>query len=416
MVLLRNVLTVQAVLGLASAAAIPASQIFSRDITPIVYRIDPNSLNLPAYEEPSGRAKAPGKVPCLDCETGTPPPDQNTPTDPPSDPRCLQMYIRRAWDSFTDTEKKAYLDAVVCLMNTPTKTGLPFAQTLHDDFVKMHQTMANYAHNSGWFLPFHRAMLHTYEQTLRNTCAYRGALPYWNEWADAGSFSTASIFDPVYGFGGNGSGEGQCIQDGPFANYTLNTGPGYNNIPHCIWRQFDDYSSTASARQYTERCFELDNYYDFTGCVENGHMPGVARNDLPIEVWRGEVPQWPPVPIDPSQGGGFDIVQALASPHNGGHIGVGGEMGNPISSPGDPLFFLHHAWVDRIWWQWQRKNLTERLTDIGGFSSAHYYPLPDVGHVPATLEDNLNMVGLGPDKKIGDVMDSRQWPLCVEYK
>jgi tyrosinase len=41
-------------------------------------------------------------------------------------------------------------------------------------------------------------------------------------------------------------------------------------------------------------------------------------------------------------------------------------MSNPISSPGDPLFYLHHTWLDKIWWDWQKQNLSVRLTEMGG--------------------------------------------------
>jgi len=33
------------------------------------------------------------------------------------------------------------------------------------------------------------------------------------------------------------------------------------------------------------------------------------------------------------------------------HVWVGGSMG-PMSSPNDPVFFLHHCNVDRLWAQW----------------------------------------------------------------
>jgi len=42
------------------------------------------------------------------------------------------------------------------------------------------------------------------------------------------------------------------------------------------------------------------------------------------------------------------------------------QMGNGVSSPGDPLFYLHHTWLDKVWWDWQAKDKTKRLTEMGG--------------------------------------------------
>ena len=41
-------------------------------------------------------------------------------------------------------------------------------------------------------------------------------------------------------------------------------------------------------------------------------------------------------------------------------------MVDPVSSPGDPLFYLHHTWLDKLWWNWQSIDLKHRLTDISG--------------------------------------------------
>jgi len=53
-------------------------------------------------------------------------------------------------------------------------------------------------------------------------------------------------------------------------------------------------------------------------------------------------------------------------PHNTVHRAVGGTM-RTAGSPGDPLFWLHHAMVDKLWADWQKintakqTNLTETL-------------------------------------------------------
>jgi len=66
----------------------------------------------------------------------------------------------------------------------------------------------------------------------------------------------------------------------------------------------------------------------------------------------------------------FDAFQtAIESPHNWVHNAVGGTMATS-SSPADPLFWLHHAFVDKLWADWQKthtgashkpSNLTETM-------------------------------------------------------
>jgi tyrosinase len=41
-------------------------------------------------------------------------------------------------------------------------------------------------------------------------------------------------------------------------------------------------------------------------------------------------------------------------------------MNDPMSSPGDPMFYLHHTWLDKLWWNWQSLDLKRRLTDMSG--------------------------------------------------
>jgi len=41
-------------------------------------------------------------------------------------------------------------------------------------------------------------------------------------------------------------------------------------------------------------------------------------------------------------------------------------MADPATSPGDPLFYLHHCFVDSLWEKWRQKNQdrTQRESDI----------------------------------------------------
>ncbi len=40
--------------------------------------------------------------------------------------------------------------------------------------------------------------------------------------------------------------------------------------------------------------------------------------------------------------------------HGAVHIWVGGTMSDASVSPADPVFWLHHANLDRLWWTWYK--------------------------------------------------------------
>jgi tyrosinase len=46
--------------------------------------------------------------------------------------------------------------------------------------------------------------------------------------------------------------------------------------------------------------------------------------------------------------------QALEGIHNTGHVWVGGSMGLIPTAPADPVFWMHHAEMDRRWHLWQQ--------------------------------------------------------------
>jgi len=50
------------------------------------------------------------------------------------------------------------------------------------------------------------------------------------------------------------------------------------------------------------------------------------------------------------------FASALEGIHNSGHVWVGGSMGMIPTAPCDPVFWMHHCEIDRIWAQWQTAN------------------------------------------------------------
>lgn len=74
----------------------------------------------------------------------------------------------------------------------------------------------------------------------------------------------------------------------------------------------------------------------------------------------------------------------------------------------DPVFFLHHVNLDKIWAQWQRKDLQKRLSAYNGKASNH-------SEEAAGLTDILDMGGLSRNVQVADVMDTEGGQFCYGY-
>lgn len=59
---------------------------------------------------------------------------------------CTIKGQRRAWHTFSNTEKLAYIDAEMCLMRKPATIGLPGTKSRFDEFQAMHQLQAYAIH------------------------------------------------------------------------------------------------------------------------------------------------------------------------------------------------------------------------------------------------------------------------------
>ncbi|KAI3322651.1 Di-copper centre-containing protein [Xylariaceae sp. AK1471] len=317
---------------------------------------------------------------------------------------CTVKSIRKSWTDLTATEKQSYIDADLCLMTSPPKNGIKGATSRWDELQYAHAAQARYIHNTGAFFPFHRYFVTVHEHLLRAECNYTGPLPYWDEPLDVGNISLSSLFNGEPSFGGNGTGSSNCIEDGPFANLTLHIKEDLTTTDYCISRSMNNFAFSAASRANVETCLKYEHFIDAWQCFEN-------------------------------------------RPHSAGHGGVSGTMMNLLLSPGDPVFYLHHGYLDRLWWEWQSHNVTTRLTDIagnntinltlppggfnftgpppfgGGFPFNFTMPPPnkafedyfnDGGNV-TTLNHTLWSAGIVENITIADVMNPAEGFVCADY-
>jgi len=80
-------------------------------------------------------------------------------------------------------------------------------------------------------------------------------------------------------------------------------------------------------------------------------------------------------------------------------------MQDTYGSPADPVFFLHHAFVDRNFRIWQNKN-SARVNSING---------RDGGGNPLTLDTTVNVQDMRPTVRIRDILDTTGTTLCYKY-
>jgi tyrosinase len=118
-------------------------------------------------------------------------------------------------------------------------------------------------------------------------------------------------------------------------------------------------------------------------------------NGDPIDVTRspGDDPDTPDLPAQPdldgvnAQNQYVPFTSALEGIHNTVHNWVGGTMSDIMYSPCDPLFWMHHSFIDRVWASWQVPNPGQAPPLTG--SDRVMDPWAE------TLDDALDAVALG---------------------
>ncbi|KAL3435233.1 hypothetical protein BDV09DRAFT_204205 [Aspergillus tetrazonus] len=334
-----------------------------------------------------------------------------------TDSECtpFNAAVRREWGSLTKQERKEYIDAVICLTESPSKIDpalAPGARTRYDDFVAVHINQTLRIHTTGNFLTWHRYFTWAYEQALRNECGYTGYQPYWS-WGkyvddllgspifDGSEYSMSGdgsyiphdgpeVFEGVFLEPGNGGG---CVTSGPFKNFTVNLGPLWVtlNVPG-VEKQ------NGTGLDYNPRCLRRDINPDAAKWTTVEEVVDLINNYRNISSFQ-----------DRLQG---DFANGYIGVHTGGHYTIGGDpAGDFYASPGDPAFFLHHAAIDRVFWTWQNLDPAKRTFVVYGPTL-----LPGRGPSPnATLDDVQYFDVLAEDKTIRELLDTTAGPFCYVY-
>ncbi len=219
------------------------------------------------------------------------------------------------------------------------------------------------------FLPWHRAYVYVFEKMLSVALQQKReddgvlTLPYW-DW---------TVFDPNTD---DERGIPRVLSDADYFDPTTNeTKPNPLASARSKWRVED----VAPGQPFTRRY------------VTDGFRPGIVGFASRIENFLNQ-PQ-------------FDNFMAFqsafdANPHGAVHVRVGGQgdpdtpfglgdLGGVVSAAYDPIFWLHHAMVDKVWFDWQERHgnssVPQAIRSMGVYS---------VDNQPWTVEDTLDTEGL----------------------
>jgi hypothetical protein len=209
---------------------------------------------------------------------------------------------RVSWDALTPAKQKAFKDAVLSMKATqidvPATFGTGGARKLDlwSAQAEVHQWYCS--HRNGNFLPWHRAYLYHFELFLRQKIDDDFRLPYWDWSKDQTLPKGLDDADFVKALGVTRGSKTIAV-----------AGTTGEQLTAAWW---------AAAAKTISKSSDYDTI---------GGDRGVNSSSGLIE-----------------------------SPyHNMVHVGVGGDMGQVPLAAKDPVFWLHHCNVDRLWSLWMDK-------------------------------------------------------------
>ncbi|KAJ2864633.1 hypothetical protein GGH94_002779 [Coemansia aciculifera] len=218
-------------------------------------------------------------------------------------------------------------------------------------FGASHDRLFSRVHGNTCFFPFHRRYILEYENIGR-TYDPNFVVPYW----DATQSARNPMADPLLSanaLGTNGQGGDNCLADGIQGNSQLT----YPN-QHCLRR-----------------------VYDNNGSIRQWYAPEIISSYIQSDTSLARFRE--------------DIEYSL---HGAVHLGMGGDMNSGYAAQ-DFSFMVHHANLDRLWWDWQNTHNSYLMYDGNGSNGPASLSdmIPEDSSVPfngATVE-SVMVLGYG---------------------
>ncbi len=242
------------------------------------------------------------------------------------------MDVRKSASRMSAGEKNRFVAALIEL-----KRRGHYDHLVHIHHQAMMEIRPDPAHGGPAFLPWHRYYLRHLELDLQEIDP-SVTIPYW-DWTRDRSHARAPWTENL--MGGNGRRRDGRVMTGPFAYSSGNwpiTVKDFPRQPEFLTRFFAPPRLLPEGRQIR---------HILTRVPYDASPWNFGTN--PRESFRAALEM---------------------GPHNFVHGWVGGNMGS-AASPNDPVFFLHHAMIDRIWAKWQKLHPRERYKPVTAGPKGH---------------------------------------------
>ncbi|KAJ3259018.1 hypothetical protein HDU77_002009 [Chytriomyces hyalinus] len=246
---------------------------------------------------------------------------------------CANPRVRQEWHQMSDADKSAFVKATHALTLRPVSNQYadPSVMAWHD-FVIGHSNNAFWAHGNAQFYPYHRAMLWQFENALISTGLWPSnkGIPYFDWSAMSQNWWTSDIFSGAYFGSAVSTDPDTCVVNGAFSKNAYSVAPDEHG-------RRNKYASSGDAK-----------------CLRRNGQVGSALNDATSLAEHLSSPSYVSFTCQTPVSG--EAYYDETNFHSTGHGVLGGpnsDLGDASVSPNDPLFYMHHAFVDKYYWRWQ---------------------------------------------------------------